>query len=213
LVRPSGDGEPWPHFLQEIRDAIEGVDRVVAVVGPAAISSQYVRYEWDHALLFAKGIVPILRLGTYELLPSELLGENAEGLAAVDFAKLHCPDFRAARPYNDAFSEILRILRDPVLGLGSCYAPALPPHCLPRRDHILRLQDSVLADVQRPTVITSAGQVAALQGMGGIGKSVLAAAFARTIAARRGHLLAVGRQTGNRSDAPQQYGAGGRSSG
>ena len=46
-------------FLQEIRDAIEGVDRVVAVVGPAAISSQYVLYEWDHALLFAEGIVPI----------------------------------------------------------------------------------------------------------------------------------------------------------
>ena len=76
-------------FLQEIRDAIEGVDRVVAVVGPAAISSRYVRYEWDHALLFAKGIVPILRLGTYELLPEELLGENAEGLAETDFTKLH----------------------------------------------------------------------------------------------------------------------------
>src|SRR5205807_3226512 len=46
-------------FLQEIRDAIEGVDRVIAVVGPKAISSEYVRYEWDDALLFAKGIVPI----------------------------------------------------------------------------------------------------------------------------------------------------------
>jgi hypothetical protein len=172
-------------FLPEIRDAIEGVDRVIAVVGPAAISSQYVRYEWDHALLFAKGIVPIRRLGTYELLPPELLGENAEGLAAVDFAKLHCPDFRVARPYNDALSKILSILSEPVRALGACYAPALPPHFLPRREDILRLQNSVLADVQRPTVITSAGQVAALQGMGGIGKSVLAAAFARTIAARR----------------------------
>jgi TIR domain len=80
-------------FLQEIRDAIEGVDRVVAIVGPTAISSQYVRYECEHALLFAKGIVPILRLGIHELLPEELLGENAEGLAALDFAKLHCPDF------------------------------------------------------------------------------------------------------------------------
>jgi hypothetical protein len=186
-------------FLQEIRDAIEGVDRVVAVVGPAAISSQYVRYEWDHALLFAKGIVPILRLGTYEVLPPELLGENAEGLAAVDFAKLHCPDFRVGRPYDDALAEILRILREPVPGLGACNAPALPPHFLPRRDHILRLQDSVMADVQRPTVITSAGQVAALQGMGGIGKSVLAAAFTRTIAARRAFAdgifwLSVGQQ-------------------
>jgi hypothetical protein len=172
-------------FLQEIRDAIEGVDRIIAVVGPKAISSEYVRYEWDHALLFAKGIVPILRLGTYELVPLELLGENAEGLAAVDFAKLHCPDCRTERPYGDALAEIVRILRHPMPPLGACYAPALPPHLLPRRDYILRLQDSVLADVQRPTVITSAGQVSALQGMGGIGKSVLAAAFAHAIATRR----------------------------
>jgi hypothetical protein len=172
-------------FLQEIRDAIEGVARVIAVVGPKAISSEYVRYEWDHALLFAKGIVPILRLGTYELVPLELLGENAEGLAAVDFAKLHCPDFRTERPYGDALAEIVRILRQPIPPLGACHAPALPPHLLPRRDYILRLRDSVLADVQRPTVINSAGQVVALQGMGGIGKSVLAAAFAHTITARR----------------------------
>jgi len=172
-------------FLQEIRDAIEGVDRVIAVIGPMAISSEYVRYEWDHALLFAKGIVPILRLGTYELLPPELLGENAEGLAAFDFAKLHCPDFRVEHRYGDALAEIVRILRQPVPKLGACCAPALPPHLLPRRDYILRLQDSVLADVQRPTVITSSGQVGALQGMGGIGKSVLAAAFARTVTVRR----------------------------
>ena len=57
-------------FLQEIRDAIESVDRVVAVVGPRALLSEYVRSEWDHAVLFAKGIVPILRLGTYDLLPT-----------------------------------------------------------------------------------------------------------------------------------------------
>jgi|SRR6516164_5011125 len=62
----------------------------------SAISSQYVRYEWDHALLFAKGIVPILRLGTYELLPEELPGENAEGLARTDLTKL--PRFSSGTP-------------------------------------------------------------------------------------------------------------------
>jgi ABC-type glutathione transport system ATPase component len=94
---------------------------------------------------------------------------------------------------------------------------------LPRRGDIIRLQESLLADVHRPTVITSAVQVAALRGMGGIGKSVLAAAVAHTIAARRafadgiiwlsagqqatdltrlGNMKQVGRALG---DVPQNY--------
>ena len=47
------------------------------------------------------------------------------------------------------------------------------------------MKEAVLADIFRPTVITSAKQTSALQGMGGIGKSVLAAAFARAINTRR----------------------------
>jgi hypothetical protein len=173
-------------FLQEIRDAIEGVDRVVAVVGPQAVVSNYVRSEWEHALLFAKGVVPILRLGGYDLIPAELLPEGDDGLAAEDLNKLHCPDFRPKRPYRKALAELVRILREPVPNLGVCCGiPALPPHFLPRRDNMVQLQESVLADTRRPTVITSMGHVAALQGMGGIGKSVLAAAFSRTIATRR----------------------------
>src|SRR5262249_5783641 len=42
-----------------------------------------------------------------------------------------------------------------------------------------------MADVNTPTVITSARQTTALQGMGGVGKSVLAAAFARACTTRR----------------------------
>ena len=45
-------------FLQEIRDAIDRSDRLIAVVGPSAVDSDYVRAEWMHALLFAKGVVP-----------------------------------------------------------------------------------------------------------------------------------------------------------
>src|SRR5579885_2670904 len=55
-------------FTQEIRDAIEACDRLLLVVGPCAVASDYVRAEWEHALLFAKGVVPILRLGDYSLL-------------------------------------------------------------------------------------------------------------------------------------------------
>lgn len=173
-------------FLQEIRDAIESVDRIIAVIGPAATHSEYVRYEWDHAALFAKGLLPILRLGDHDLVPSELLPENDQGLAAGALGKLHCPDFRAKRSYQQAFDELIKLIRQPVPPLASYYGtPALPPHFLPRRDDLLWLKNTVLADIQRPTVITSAKQTAALHGMSGVGKSVLAAAFARAISTRR----------------------------
>jgi NB-ARC domain len=47
-----------------------------------------------------------------------------------------------------------------------------------------RLSSLVLADLERPVGITSAKQTTALHGMGGIGKSVLATAFARSTKAR-----------------------------
>jgi len=161
-------------FLQELRDAIEGSDRLIAVIGPNAVKSDYVRAEWEHALLFSRGVVPILREGDYSLIPDEL-------------SKFHCPDFRRERPYNEALEELLRILAEPVPPLGPSLTavPSLPPHFLPRRDEIIRLGETVLADVQRPTVITSARQTTALQGMGGVGKSVMAAAFARATETRR----------------------------
>ena len=68
-------------FLQELRDAIEGSDRLIAVISPNAVQSDYVRAEWEHALLFSRGVVPILREGDYSLIPDEL-------------SKFHCPDFR-----------------------------------------------------------------------------------------------------------------------
>lgn len=132
-------------FLQELRDAIEGSDRLIAVIGPNAVKSDYVRAEWDHTLLFNRGVVPILREGDYSLIPDEL-------------SKLHCLDFRGERPYNEALEEMLRILTEPVPPPGPfrTAVPSLPPHFLPRRDEITRLGKTVMAYVQRPTVITSA---------------------------------------------------------
>jgi WD40 repeat protein len=161
-------------FLQEIRDAVEKADRLLAVIGPAAVRSDYVLSEWRHALLFAKGVVPLLRLGDFDLLP--------EGLAG-----LHCVDCRPSRPRDQALAELMRLLKEPIPPLGTLLTlvPSLPPHFQPRRADLERLSELVLADVQRPTVITSPRQVSALQGMGGIGKSVLAAAFARATTTRR----------------------------
>ena len=160
-------------FLQELRDAIEGSDRLIAVIGPKAVTSDYVRVEWEHALLFAKGVVPILRCGDYDLVPPEL-------------SKFHCPDFRKEQPHQDSLEELIGILAEPVPPLCDLRSvPSLPPHFLPRRDELILLGNAVLADIQRPEVVTCAKQKTAIVGMGGMGKSVLAAAFARSTETRR----------------------------
>ena len=56
--------------------------------------------------------------------------------------------------------------------------PELPPNFLARWE-LQSLKTQVLSDVQQPIGITSATQRIGVQGMGGIGKSVLAAALAR----------------------------------
>jgi hypothetical protein len=56
--------------------------------------------------------------------------------------------------------------------------PELPPHFLPRPEDLDRIKDLILSKADEPVVVTGASKVG-LQGMGGIGKSVMAAAVAR----------------------------------
>jgi hypothetical protein len=56
-------------FLHEIRDAVRSRERTVVVIGPAAVKSDYVRAEWQAALVEGKAVTPVLRLGDFDLLP------------------------------------------------------------------------------------------------------------------------------------------------
>ena len=161
-------------FLHEIRAAIDAVERVLVVVGPSALASDYVRAEWQHAQAADKIVVPILRTGDYADLPAE-------------FRNLHAVDFRAGRDQHPALAELNRVLRDPAPPLGSVHGdvPALPPHFQPRPDQLSQLAGALLVDLEKPVTITGPAAFVVLQGMGGIGKSVLAAAFTRSTAARR----------------------------
>jgi hypothetical protein len=63
--------------------------------------------------------------------------------------------------------------------------PPLPPHYLPRDDELAALKVTILGGVADPVAVTGRTQAAGVQGMGGIGKSVLAAALARDEEVRR----------------------------
>jgi hypothetical protein len=161
-------------FLQELRDAVEGAERVLAVIGPAAVASPYVRVEWDHALQFGKGILPVLRAGKDDLVPRDL-------------AEIHYVDFRGDDAYDDALAELTEKLATPVEPLGEFRSPvpSLPPNFVARSEETGWLTETVLADIRSPVVVTPAQQTTALHGMGCVGKSVVAAAFARAAYTRR----------------------------
>lgn len=161
-------------FLQEIRDAIRQRDRLVVILGPAAVKSDYVRAEWQAGLVEGKAVLPLLRLGDYDLVPPEL-------------QSVHCPDVREAKPSEDAMLEVLRILREPLppLGVLSGAIPSVPPHFQPRPDDLSQLASSLLYEMEHPVVLDPPERTTVLHGMGGVGKSVLAAALARLTTTRR----------------------------
>jgi len=163
-------------FLQEIRDAIAARERLVLVVGPRAVTSPYVEAEWRFALEVGKAITPILRLGDYPLLPDEL-------------KLLDAPDFRSDADYSARLDALVRQLGEAVAPMGKLVAvPSLPPHFLAQPERLRALKDAVMADIRRPVVVTgqkAEGVRLGIHGMGGIGKSVLAAALARDHEVRR----------------------------
>ncbi|MBD2224473.1 NB-ARC domain-containing protein [Calothrix anomala] len=57
--------------------------------------------------------------------------------------------------------------------------PELPPHFLPREEELTPLKQKVLSSTKQPVGITGKSRRVGVQGMGGIGKTVLATALAR----------------------------------
>jgi hypothetical protein len=155
-------------FQQELKNAIRTeVDRVIYVGGPRAAVSPHVREEWQFALECDSVLItPILRVGNYDNLPGEL-------------SLLHCEDFRNDRNYEAVFAKLIAGLRQPTPDLADLFAvPSLPPHFRERPELMRRVRDALLVDLQKPTITEKVALVGML-GLGGIGKTVLAAALAR----------------------------------
>ena len=162
-------------FHQEIKDAIRGRDKLVYVAGPCAALSDYVREEWQFALELDKPIIPILRKGDYDIVPGVL-------------SLLHCEDFGDDSHYDSHLSKLIKDLHRPEPPLGRLFAvPSLPAHFVGRPELMQRIKDALLIDLQHPVVITGESSRVGLQGMGGIGKSILAIALARDREIRRSY--------------------------
>jgi hypothetical protein len=161
-------------FSKEIEDAIAARHRLVLVVGPAAVSSDYVTHEWRFAFHQAvKCVNAILRLGDYDLVPEDLRGPHVE-------------DFRDDSAFAAHLASLARQLADSLPPLGKLVAvPSLPDHYLEQGDRIRALRDMVLADLRKPVVVSGTSGRVGLHGMGGIGKSLLANALARRPEIRR----------------------------
>ena len=128
-------------FIQEIRDAISARDRLVLVVGPDALASEYVEVEWRWVPDFGKPVTPVLRLGEYDTLPDELKLLDARDSTADPQLRERTGDPRPpalrARPTDGqaggraVAAAALAEARGPAAGAqgrgaGRC-APAAPP--------------------------------------------------------------------------------------
>lgn len=168
-------------FLQNIRDAIaENPIRLILVIGPHAAKSEYVKAEYEFALENCITIIPVLRLGStkddtgkviasdkdFDLLPEPIKKRNFD-----------CIDFRNSQPYKTALGELLNDLSKEPRKLANMHGVINKPSNYIKRDEdIDKIKQSILKDAWAPTVVTSTAKSTAVQGMGGIGKSVIAAA-------------------------------------
>ena len=158
---------------REVEEQLQACDRVIAVMGTGSIASEACRAERAFAFNAGKVVTALLRLGDYKTLPLEI-------------SRYFVPDFRASRPYEAALDELRRVLQDPPVVPGRLFdVPALPPHLQHRPEELGALRESLTAgELRKTTAITSAGHVG-IQGMGGVGKTVMAVLAARDYTVRR----------------------------
>jgi hypothetical protein len=158
---PPGLERPVQGLHAEVEAAIQRTDQLILIVGADRSDVESVRGEWELALSLCTPITLLLRADV-ELGPELALQRRVS--------------FPPARPYGEALDELVRALQEPVGDPGPLWrVPQLPRPYMPRRDAFLWL----VARLDGLPLITM------IAGLGGSGKSVLAAAFARTCEVRR----------------------------
>ena len=172
-------------FLSEIRQAIGEASRLVLVCSPAALESPYVRAEWEHARSEVVAITPVVRVVA------------ADGFAASippSLASIHAIDATGPTPFAEVVAELTRLLEQPV-SRSLLHRVPQPSVALARKEDDA-LRALVLAPSMSPVTLAPEERVVCVSGMGGIGKSTMVAACARSYEARFAvesvHWLTVG---------------------
>jgi tetratricopeptide (TPR) repeat protein len=158
-------------FEQEIAYAIEQADYLLLICGPAAYQSEYVRKEWQHALLHCKPIVPIVRLGEF---PPPILG--AIGAKPVDAI-----DMRDDDKFESELKHVVRQLKEQPRPLGALTRVPQPKRWYIERPALRNKIASALLSHDRDNIFA----ISAIRGLPGVGKSAMAAIVAHDCQVRR----------------------------
>jgi len=199
VVIQAWDFRPGCNFVLEMDNASRETDRTIAVLSPNYLSAFYTQPEW--AAAFAEDPTgekrKLLPVRVRECKPDGLLGpivyidlfklneETArkELLAGVDpesLRPLEAPAFPGPKGHSVAKPEHFPGRIGDLVNV-----PEEPPKFLPRDDELRAVKDVLLSEDKKTTGITGVSWKVGVQGMGGIGKSVLAAAVAQDEKVRR----------------------------
>ncbi len=149
----------------EIENAIDRAQVVLALLTQGSYESDICRAEQLRSLRKGKRVVPVLA-GTDADVPLHLESKNYR-------------DFSEAKPYATQFRLLLQdigagkgITLQEAFRSTLVTAPPLPRNYLERPESLASLRDAVVTDEPGPSVALTA-----LEGMGGIGKTILAQAL------------------------------------
>jgi hypothetical protein len=152
-----------------IENAIDGSAVTLALLSEGSYRSEICRAEHLRSLRKGKRVIPLMVQSSTE--------------RPLYLEHLHYLDFSPDTEYRAVFDDLLKAITDdkhiplPAIYMRtrvSTNAPPSPPHFLERRDVLDRLRAAVTSDTSDRRI-----GITAIQGMGGIGKTVMAAALCR----------------------------------
>jgi tetratricopeptide (TPR) repeat protein len=176
---------PGTEFPESLRNAVLSSKRLALIVGPVALESAFVTKEWRTAATSPDciPIIPLLRVPLSPGKPNEDFALLPEGMRKIDTI-----DFRDNKQFDEKLAYLVRQLSEepgpPAQKHGLAWFK-LPRGYVLRHDLWGELDTAVRGDAISEQVATSRERMTALQGMAGLGKTVMAAAYAQACAVRR----------------------------